>query len=252
MSVSLAQFWKQEEFAQPPYIHPCDLEILNELAAEQQITQPVLSLNEAVKRFHSAPHKLDLSLLPVPYGGDVERADIVILFLNPSLSVADSYTESPLLSYRAAHLRTIKQTGSGKRFLWLDPEFAWHGGFSYWEGKLRKTIQVIARERCDGDYAKALSELAKRLAVIQLVPYRSPQFTLSRLIPHLPSSRAALSFARTHLQQAVKRKEKTVIVLRKPNVWGLDGVVAYTRGQRAAGLGPDTDGGRAILKRFDL
>src|SRR6185295_11273508 len=89
-------------------------------------------------------------------------------------------------------------------FLWLDPEFCWHGGFVWWEKKLREVITLIAAERFKGRYLDALRNLSTRLAHIELVPYHSPSFRGHALINDLPSVNAARRFVQDALVSAAQ------------------------------------------------
>ena len=214
-----------------------------------------ISLSAQLDRMYRSQGKLDLTLLPAPYGGNLRNADVVILFLNPGLSIVDHYAEGWHKAYVRAHWRAIRQEPSDNIFLWLNTQFCWHGGFQYWEGKLRRTVEVIASKKYERSYQEALKSVAQRLAVVQLLPYHSQNFSSHKLITQLPSCDAAKKYARGELAPAAKRKEKTIIVLRRADDWGLErsaNVAIYDTGHRAAGLGPDTLGGRAILRCFGL
>jgi len=90
-------------------------------------------------------NKLHLSLLPQPFIGDVKNASIYILELNPGLGPSDYYGESEVPEYHDALLANLQQdfSKSDLPFLFLDPKFAWHGGFDWWHGKLAKVIEEL-------------------------------------------------------------------------------------------------------------
>ena len=72
----------------------------------------------------ATPWCFDLSLLPVPYGGDLQVAEIFVLLLNPGFAFADYYAETRVPEYRHRLERTLAQDfdGTDFPFLWLDPE----------------------------------------------------------------------------------------------------------------------------------
>ena len=157
--------------------------------------------------------------------------------------------------FRHQFEKTIAQdfTGTEFPFIWLDPEYCWHGGFRWWESKLRPILRIIAENKLRGNYLSALRSLSKRLAAVELVPYHSSTFKAHRLIEDLPSVHAARIFVQDILMQA----DKTVIVTRQVEAWklpkGLPNLISYGRGlARGASLGPDTPGGRAILAQYGI
>lgn len=206
-----------------------------------------------------ADHQFHLSLLPSPYVGDLTRADIFILALNPGFSLTDYYAEWQVPKFRRRLQRNLHQNFDRVEFpfFFLDPEFCWHGGFAWWEGKLREVASIIASERHGGRYFDALRELSQRIASIELVPYHSVAFHGGRLIRDLASTRQAKDFARTALVKKASSGKASIIITRKVKAWGLPksgkGVVAYSpRLARSASLGPESPGGKEILRRFGI
>ena len=101
----------------------------------------------------------------------------------------------------------------------------------------------IADRKFDGVYFKALRDLARRLAVIQLVPYRSLDYPTG-LDGQLMSSIAA--------RDCVKRLEaegRTIIPVRRARDWGS---AASGRPNRKAWMTPKTDAGKAILRGYGI
>lgn len=74
-------------------------------------------------RFH-------LGLLPVPYLGDITRASIFLLMLNPGFSPGDYFAEYSVSDCRAALIRSLRQEflPDEHPFFFLDPKFSWHPG----------------------------------------------------------------------------------------------------------------------------
>jgi hypothetical protein len=108
--------------------------------------------------------RLHLGLLPQPFLGDLRRASIYILLLNPGLGPTDYYGEYEVPSYRKALQANLKQRvdKDSVPFLFLDPPFAWHGGFGWWHAKLGSVIlrfELIARRRVSGQKRRCQTEI---------------------------------------------------------------------------------------------
>jgi hypothetical protein len=261
MPAALIEFWQRCRLEGPPFAHPADWPALKGAGGRHIDAEPKdFRAFVASDRFGDfADSRLHLSLLPIPYGGNLRTAEIFILLLNPGFSFTDYYAETCVPVFRNRLERTLAQDFGQTEFpfLWLDPEYCWHSGFVWWERKLRDVADCIAKARFNGRYLDALRDLARRVAHVELVPYHSPSFRAHRLIENLPSVRAAREFARTGLVTAANRGEKTIIVTRQVSAWGLSpetrNLIAYEGGlRRGASLGPTTPGGRAILARYGL
>ena len=204
----------------------------------------------------SEDKRLHLGLIPVPFMGDMLNASIYVLMLNPGLGPGD-YFEYKVPSFRQALLANLRQeriTGV-MPFVSLDPQFAWHGGFSYWHQKLKGVIEALAASR-DISLAEARSTLGTKLAVVQLVPYHSTIFN-QKALQQLSSVRLAMEFVRQTVAERVRAQNAIVIVTRQVKTWDRclpddlreeHGIIRYTGSEaRGAWLSPKTRGGRAIL-----
>ena len=260
MQYDLVGFWNNVEFLKPPFVHPKDLDVLLVDDGKHIFTEAndfdsytrSAHFGRRDRRFHT-------SLLPIPYGGNLSRADIFILLLNPGLSHADYFGEFEVPEFRKRIERNLAQDFENEEFpfFWLDPKFSWSSGFIWWEKKLRDIIALVANENFGGHYLKALRDISRRLALIELVPYHSSHFGGSPLIESLESSRVAKGYVANVLMPDVERGTKTVVATRGAKTWNLgkssENCVIYTGGQaRGASLGPNTPGGRAILNRLKL
>jgi hypothetical protein len=256
MPSDLVDFWRRCDLTQAPFAHPDDLPVLRRQEGRYIDEEP-----KDFAGFVSSPRfgafedtRLHLSLLPIPYSGNLRTADIVVLLLNPGFSFSDYYeSRSPEFCDRLK--KTLAQNFTGVRFpfVWLDPEYCWHGGFRWWEQKLRAVISRIAKEKFSGKYLEALRDMSNRLALVELIPYHSSSFTAHGLIRDLPSACAARRFA----QDAASQGDKTIIVTRQAASWNLsvenDHLVVYEGGlTRGASLGPSSPGGKAILARYGI
>ena len=142
-------------------------------------------------------------------------------------------------------------------FVCLDPRFAWHGGFGYWDRKLKKVMEALAASK-NMSLADARSTVGSKLAVIQLVPV-SQRRSNQKALRQLPSVHLAKDFVRRTVAKRVQAQEAIVIVMRQVKNWNQclpddlqedHGVVRYTASARAASLSPDSSGGRAICANW--
>lgn len=257
----MVKFWRACPLTCPPFIHPEDLPILGRNASGL-LTHPAAHFQQflAGPRFGDPDDdRFHFSLLPVPYMGDLQRADIFLLLLNPGFNVADYYAEWNVPDFRKRMERNLYQRFEGVKFpfLFLDPELCWHPGYRWWERKLREVAVILARERYRGRYREALRELSRRIAAVELVPYHSTAFHGQRLIHQLASTIQARRHVLTQLRDKALRGQALIIITRKATAWGMTrsrrGVVPYAAGHaRAASLGSSTPGGKAMLDRLGL
>jgi hypothetical protein len=261
MPHDLINFWCGCKLAAPPFAHPDDLSILRQkdgrLIDAERVDFDAFIAGPRFGDFDD--HRLHLSLLPVPYEGDLSHAEIVILLLNPGFSYTDYWAETKMPTFRQRRKDTLRQSFKGVEFpfLELDLQFCWHSGFIWWEKKLRKVITEIAAKKFKGRYFEALRDLSRKLACVELVPYHSPSFRAHALIDQLPSVKIVRKFVRESLVPAANAGKRTLIVTRQAKAWGLPSdtrnLVVYKGGAtRGASLSPNSHGGKAILRRYDI
>lgn len=198
--------------------------------------------------------KIHLGLIPQPFCGNVGKATIYLLFLNPGLGPSDYYGEYEVPAYRKALLNNLKQNFSDKQpsFMFLDPRFAWHEGFQWWHGKLRSVIEEMSN-RFNIPYAEARSLLADQLASIELFPYHSASFKdADNWIKKLTSVQLARSFVHDYIVPRAKSGKAIIIATRAVKMWDLPehpNIICYEGGHaRAAHLSASSKGGKAILE----
>ena len=99
------------------------------------------------------PH---LGLIPQPYIGNLKTARLILLSLNPGLNHGE-YVYDKNESFKKALCSNIKQELGAHDFpfIFLNPKFAWHSGFSYWVKHLNGLIEAVREE----DIAKVLVKL---------------------------------------------------------------------------------------------
>ena len=191
--------------------------------------------------------------------GDLKSAEIYILTLNPGYSATDYFGEYCVRGYRGALLRNLRQDYSPQRSLnlFLDPQFAWSGGFGYWHTRLRNVIDKHANER-GWSYAKARSKLGSKLAIIELVPYHSASFRDS-LKRGLKSTKLAEEFVGQYVSNRLKNKKAIAILHRRPKEWreilslttnASERIFCEESNVRNPSFKPSSQFGKAILKQL--
>jgi hypothetical protein len=177
--------------------------------------------------------------------------------LNPGLSPGDYFAEYEVTQFREAHIRNLLQENTNDEFpfLFLDPRFAWHPGFEYWQRKLDDIAQALAdQERVS--YQKALRHLAQNVACLELMPYHSKSFGAGQLLKQLPSVKAMREYVTDVLSPKAKNNEVTIVATRGVQYWDLsqhENIVVF-RGHepRAAHLNLKSRGGKAIANQLGL
>jgi hypothetical protein len=264
-AAQLRDAWGNWTDAKPPHILDADRDILERMKISRNVPNKRWTAQNWAAAFSAEDFgcpgdtRLHLGLLPVPFVGDLRNASIFILMLNPGLGFGDYYAEYEVPKFRRALVRNLRQDFSSKQFpfLFLDPQFSWHGGFSWWHGRLAGTINEL-HKRHGIPFSDARKQIARRLAAIQLVPYHSEAFSNSGgLIERLPSAQLAKDFVKEFVMPKVERREAIAIVTRQARAWGLpkrmSGVIIYDQhAARAAHLSPKSDGGNAILRHLAI
>lgn len=243
----LTAAWTALNTRRPPYVLPGDEGIKQrgrvssfaELSASENLLRP-------------GP-RFQLSLLPVPYTGNIYTASVYILMLNPGFSPLDLFAEETSMKYRQALVESM----NGKRPNYsFEPALGWTGGFAYWTSKLWGIIETVQRER-GGSLQDALAVMAKKVAVLQLVPYHSAEFRLSpKAVARLRSVQLIRQFVQGYLYERVCRGECQVIVARQIREWGLPehpDIVQFSSSEaRGAHFTAKKRAGQALLKGLDV
>jgi len=122
MTNALLKFWDEAPLNIAPYVHPKDR------IHQNHVQSGVSSYAEYVRAFENGTLKkaaFHLSLLPQPYFGDLENAEIVILTINPGLSACDYYAEENSPEFKNELIASIRQ--EKREHIFLDPKWAWTG-----------------------------------------------------------------------------------------------------------------------------
>src|SRR6266849_555603 len=259
--MDIVKFWNRLPLGTPPFVHPDDRPILERNGRSFSDTE--LNFDNFVKSDRCGAfqdHRFHLSLLPVPYVGNLVKADIFLLLLNSGFDFVDYFGEWRMTNFRKSLEKNLRQDfrRTNFPFLYLNPEFCWHGGFTWWERKFRDVPTRIAKERFHGRYFDALRDLAHRAAALDPIPYHSISFRQHRMLRLLPSSQHAQNFARNTLASRANKGNAAIIITRQHKEWGMESpasrtIVTYTGGRtRSASLGHTTPGGKAILAQYGI
>jgi hypothetical protein len=198
--------------------------------------------------------RLHLGLIPIPYFGDLNEATAFILMLNPGFGSGDYYGEYKVPALRAAMVSNLRQEpGRQYPLLSLNPEFSWHSGAHYWRPRLHWLALAIAQQK-GTTYLDALSTVARRVCILQLVPYHSTAFALpGRILSQLESPDLAKTFVHDHI---LTKSDVLILVTRQSRYWSLPeraNIVTYEGSEtRAALLSQRTRGGQALAKHLGL
>lgn len=241
------EFWRRFDCAaDAPYVHPDDSNSLTDRDRQH----------------------MQLNLLPLPVNGNLRSADLVILMLNPGFSDSDAKwgdasMRRSLVASERANLHQRNWPNDYPMFD-LNPDFVGSGGANYWTGglgRMKGKLGHLAHELAsaeDLDHSSIRRELANRVAVVQLVAYRSTSFAdlqsgQSKAGP--PQSRLRSSLEAIRLARALVREgEKLVVVPYGTQHWGYPGpvmrerLVVYRRGLREAHIAPTSPGYEPALR----
>ena len=168
----------QELPSVPPFVAPIDAELLSRA------------------RFTS---ELKLDLLPQPWTGNPNSAQVFMLALNPGFSPND-YIELSNPDY-AEQWRLALSFQTRTPFYFLDPAFKDTGGYRGWARRLRELIEVVGIEA-----------VGAKVMCIEHFPYKSVRY--APLGVTLPSQLYSFELVREAIRQ-----RKQVVIMRSERVW---------------------------------
>jgi hypothetical protein len=251
----LVDGWCKCNLESPPYLFPDDKpKIVNGIASTYLNFDDYIMSSAFCA---SSDRNLHVGLLPLPYIGNLAQSSIFVLMLNPGLSPGDYFAEQHGREFREAHIRNLRQENASDDypFFCLDPRFAWHPGFGYWQKKFHTIIEALSK-RSGTTYQQATSQLARSLACLELLPYHSKSFGAGSLLHSLPSTQAMLAFVREILVPKAKDGMAIIIATRSVKNWQLPkhkNIIVYEASEtRSAYLTLTSRGGKAIASHLDL
>jgi hypothetical protein len=248
--MNFIEFWRETKIGKSPIIHQGDEGILS--VENCNYRSYIQYANSA--EFNDKKNQFHLGLIPVPFAGDINRADIFILLLNPGFSIINYYEEFEDKGLRRTLERNLYQDFSkcNYPFFCLDPQYLWTGGGQYWVSKLDSVINEVSHIRkCN--YTTALHELANRIAVFELIPYHSKSYRLKKKVEDsLSSKNEMLNYVNSNLVTKAKKNKAIIIVTRKVSQWNLpddNNIIKYNNSEaRSAHLTANSRGGQAIIQ----
>ena len=253
-------YWRELKVNNAPYVHDEDRKMIFE---DQRFK--LLKYGSRQSNLLEAPGKtqLHLQLLPAPHTGDLRKARIFLVSLNPSVAETN-YDDEADETFRRKLIAQIHQRFEGQEYplLTLDPTLAHTGGYAYWNkyvkfGGLMDEIAKSHFKDAIDPKTEARRWLAQNVATIEVMPYKSKSYDAR--CDNVHSFQVAKAFLDGYLKPKALKGELLVIVTRKLKQLGLkyeertDDLVLYhpTKGNEAlrSHLTPDkTDGGKAILR----
>lgn len=247
----LVDAWRSVRPGEPPYVLPQDEAKVG--AAGSEAFASFADFCAAYPLPRKAGTRFHLGLVPMSYLGNLQRARVYILMLNPGFGPIDYFAEEKDTSYKAALWDNLRQADSEYPFPCLNPAFSFTGGFQYWTRKDKLGWVLDEMMERGSSPRDALRELSNQVCVLQAVPYHSIQFKSTAAIRSLTSTCLVGRFAKGTLVPRAERGDALILVLRQARAWDLkkDETIICYEGSKARGarLGPDSDAG-AQLRRF--
>jgi hypothetical protein len=249
--------WRNLQLKKPPFILDDD-----RIHVEEKLCHPYRNYRDCVRNpdFGSiSSTKFHTGLLPHPYSGDILRAKIYILALNPGFKPLDYYAQDNDADFWRAKVHTLQQRKLDIRYPWYDlnPKFSWTGGAEYWVGRLREIAEKLV-ERRGIPFAKALSILSTNIACLEFVPYHSKRYKLEgSVVKKMHSLGLMRAFVRDYVLPKAQRGEVLMIVTRHAKIWGPlprhPKIIVYEGAEaRAAYLTLSSRGGKKIAELLGL
>lgn len=145
------------------------------------------------------PYALQLDLLPQPWTGHIEKAEILMLALNPGYAEADR-EELRNRDY-ADQWKAALSFSTRTPFYFLDPAFKATGGARWWGRRLRDLIGVVGHDA-----------VAHKVMCVEHFAYKSERY--APLGASLPSQRYSFDLVRDAISRG-----KRIVVMRSESIW---------------------------------
>lgn len=173
---------------------PFDVQSVYELESDKQ----------AIERFNSHPrrkpqHKLQTQYFPEPFLGDVLRASVVLLNLNPGVDETNSvHHQNPIYLDKAN--KNLTHAFTDYPFFPLHPDLEGMPCHKWWSKKLGSLIRD-----------SSLEQVSRQVACIELHGYPSVNFNGSIDLP-------SMQYSGYLLQKAIER-EALIVIIRGRKIW---------------------------------
>lgn len=214
----LVIYWKLLEVTSGELIHPCDVVLLEK---NKKIYCDFEGFISSVDNLFYESSQLHTGLIPIPYAGDLNKACIYLLMINPGFSPNDYFSENNCKEYRDDLINSLKQENldTDYPFVFLNPKYCHTSGGQYWLKKFGSIIRKLNKEK-ELKYDDALKLVAKNICVLELFPYHSKNFNISnKIIRDLESTKKIKKFVSDLL-----KSNRNIIIecLRRPENWGVN------------------------------
>lgn len=202
-------------------VHPDDAPAISALPKDKIAPYSNWSDYIYASDFGRDDKQLHLQLMPIPFLGDVASAKVIVLLQNPGFAPGDCHAEFVNRDFPRLLEANLKQDfrGSDYPFLFLDPELAWHTGFTWWHRKLQPVIEEVAKTQ-DVPLRDARRAVARHLAAIELLPYHSRSGVLSQV---QLNGFESVRWARDHVRAVLGAGGVDVIAMRHGHLWDPNG-----------------------------
>lgn len=168
--------------SQPPYVLPCDSDVICAYNA----------------KCRNENYGLQLNVLPEPFIG-ITTAPVVLLILNPGFDDRDPQDHART-EFQALIRNNYSQNLSSFPFYSLDPSFE-NGGRRWWEKKLRRLLNIFERK-----------QLARAILCVDYFPYHSRRFPRGSL--EVPSQEYGFGLVRSAIARGA-----VVVIMRATKLW---------------------------------
>jgi hypothetical protein len=265
----LLEFW--EGYDPEEGLHQKDKEYF---AKEENTPLKKLVLNKPIKKTKNKK-KIHSKLIAQPYYGNIKKAHICFLFLNPGFDPDDYDDESEETengcNFRGVLIKAIKQEEMDYPFYPLNPELKrskpdsklkntddprrdWTGARKYWESKLKSVIKYFKEKGLCEENIRNL--IQKEFCVIELFPYHSKEFGIPDKHLCLPNGIPSVNECRKYVDELSKDNEKLIIILRKSKIWKLEKnkhiLINGPKEARSGTIGPHIETIYKFLEDIDL
>lgn len=249
---SLLKTWSALDTTKSPYILPEDRQSLEELKIPISVCSNFSEWHQD-KNFGQRPsHELQAGLFPLPYFGNLRKARVFLLTLNPGFSNSDMHAESSNTGLKDDLVNNLHQKDLDPAYpaIFLNPKYCWHGGYEYWSKRFSDLIEFFQGSR-SCSFRHSLAFIAQNIAILEAAPYHSTSFNISNnAINQLASSKAIHQFVQQELLPRALDEEILLIVLRANWFWGLKAsakVIIYEQSEaRGSSLSLNSRGGKSI------
>lgn len=146
-------------------------------------------------------NNLILDTLPGQIAGGLNRAEVVLLALNPGFNERDVTVNLNLPRYVNA-TRNNHKDAYGSHFYYLDGGFEETAGYDWWVQKLKPLLSEGADKM----------SLKQRLMLIEYFPYHSKTYK------HINAITPSQQFAFGLVREAINRN-KTIVIMRSEKLW---------------------------------